>query len=530
MRRRLLLLIAYAVAVAVVVTALVAVLHPRKKTFGKAVTAQTQILGAAGTMLGGHVYIPAGSGKHPLLIMPASWGSTADQYRLVAQKFAAEGYVVVAYAQRGFPTSQGQVDFAGYPTQADESAVIAWALRHTPADPNAIGAIGVSYGAGVSLLAAERDPRIKAVVAMSTWADLQSSIFPNRTPNKVAVSSLFSASTIARSSAPLAAFERNFLLGDFGAATTALTTLSAIRSPITLIAALNKNHPAVMIANDFQDSYFAPGQLVTFFDQLTGPKRLQLAPGDHGGQETPGLQGKPSKVWDDATAWLDHYLRGTNNGIQSQPPVQLQDMTTGAWHAYSSFPTAPTTPGASVYLTAGSGDAGSLAATPSTGWSRQVDLGAATVAMSPPIQLGTYPYQGVSGVKLKGVSPSAAGTWGGTALTGQTTIDGQPSVHLTVTSSAASATLFAYLYDTDPSGSSALITTAPYAMTNLTPGTPSSITFDLRPISWTVAAGHHLSLVITTADPRYVAPAGAGQTVTFSSPAADPSALTIPTG
>jgi predicted acyl esterase len=183
-----------------------------------------------------------------------------------------------------------------------------------------------------------------------------------------------------------------------------------------------------------------------------------------------------------------------------------------------------------AYLKAGSGAAGSLAATPATGWTQQINLGAVTVAMSPAIQIGTYPYRGVSGVKLKDVSPSAAGTWNGAALAGQTTIDGQPSVHLTVTASVPSATLFAYLYDTDPSGGSALITTAPYTMTNLTPGAPSSITFDLKPISWTVPAGHHLSLVITTTDPRYAAPAAAGQTVTFSSPAADPSALTIPTG
>jgi putative CocE/NonD family hydrolase len=269
---------------------------------------------------------------------------------------------------------------------------------------------------------------------------------------------------------------------------------------------------------------------VTFFEQLTGPKRLQLASGDHGGQETPGLLGQPSKVWNDATTWLDHYLRGTNNGIQAQPPVQLQDMTTGTWHTYPSFPKTPTTPDALVYLNEASGDAGSLAATPATGWTQQIELGAATVAMSPPIQFGIYPYRAVSGVHLKDVAPSAGGTWSGPALAGQTTIDGQPSVHLSVASSATSTTLFAYLYDTDPSGSSGLITTAPYAMTNLTPGAPASISFDLKPISWTVPSGHHLSLVITTADPRYAAPAGAGQTVTFSSPAADPSALTIPTG
>jgi hypothetical protein len=44
-----------------------------------------------------------------------------------------------------------------------------------------------------------------------------------------------------------------------------------------------------------------------------------------------------------------------------------------------------------------------------------------------------------------------------------------------------------------------------------------------------VAAGHHLVLVVDTVDPRYLGLSKVGTSVTFSSPAADPSWLSVPT-
>ena len=330
MRRRPLMLIvgAAAVVVAIVIT-LVTVLRTKPPvTKSTPTVATTKIPVSDGAQLAAHVFVPAGGGKHPLLIMPAPWGQSADPYVPVDETLVKHGYVVVAYAQRGFGTSQGQIDLGGATTQADVSAVITWALAHTPADPKAVGCIGVSYGAGISLMAAEKDPRIKAVVAMSTWTDLAASYYPNETPSVQAVNSLFgSATTVQRLSPPVAEFHSDFARQNVGGAAARLYSLAPERSPATGVAALNRNHPAVMIANDFQDAFFPPSQLISFFDQLAGPKRLQLAAGDHGGQETPGMEGRPSKVWDDATAWVDHFLRGVSNGVQSQGAVQLNDLS-----------------------------------------------------------------------------------------------------------------------------------------------------------------------------------------------------------
>lgn len=49
-------------------------------------------------------------------------------------------------------------------------------IKNTNADPDRIGSSGISYGGGISLLAAAFDSRIKSVVSMSCWIDLEQSL------------------------------------------------------------------------------------------------------------------------------------------------------------------------------------------------------------------------------------------------------------------------------------------------------------------------------------------------------------------
>jgi dienelactone hydrolase len=144
-----------------------------------------------GFQLGAYVSVPTGhgSGPFPLIVMPSSWGISYIEYVGQANVLANDGYIVVSYSSRGFDTfcainpSCGYIDIAGPLTVGDVSTVIDWALAHTPADPNNIGVSGISYGAGTGLLAAEHDPRIKAVAAMSGWANLGASLDANQTPS-----------------------------------------------------------------------------------------------------------------------------------------------------------------------------------------------------------------------------------------------------------------------------------------------------------------------------------------------------------
>jgi predicted acyl esterase len=478
----------------------------------------TRIPAAGGITLSAEVITPAGPGPFPLVVMPASWGSGASEYTVAGQGFAAAGYLVVAYAQRGFKGSGGAIDFAAPQTRADVSTVIDWALAHTSADRNHVGMLGISYGGGISLLAAASDKRIKAVVAMSGWGDLAAALAPNDTPNLLCLHLLLDGQLRSGTVSTAVRQLGQSLSGDSAGTAAILASMTGTRSADAEIAALNANNPAIMLANAYEDSIVDPAQIVPFFERLTTPKRLQLAPGDHGGPEGPGLQGKPDQTFTDARHWLDHYLRGRSNGIDRADPIQLVDGATKAVHGYRDWPAAtafqlgtPNTP--DDVLAAGAAP-----------WSRQLTTGTDSGAGSgPPFTLQPNPFHPPT-VKIASVNADQALLWSGAATTQPVVISGSPTVHLDVAAATPATTFYAYLYDVDASGSGRLMTYAPDTISS------GATTLTLHPTSWTVAAGHHIVLAIDTVDARYVSAAPSGSALTFSSTAAAPATLTVPFG
>ncbi|MFI9386100.1 CocE/NonD family hydrolase [Kutzneria sp. NPDC052558] len=461
-------------------------------------TSYEAIPGDGGTTLHAFVIRPTGrgDGPFPLVVLPSSWGVNDIEYVGAAAKLAYQsGYVVVSYTARGFWDSGGQIEVAGPKDVADASKVIDWALADTNADPARIGMGGISYGAGISLLAAAADPRIRAVVSMSGWTDLAASLYPNQTVSSLAVDGLLAAGHLTgRPGKDLQQAERDYLAGDFAD----VLPIAPVRSVATKIDAVNRHGVAVMMANAWEDSLFPPSQLVDFYGKLTGPKRLMLTPGDHATAEVFGAAGLPNEIWDAADRWFDHYLRGVDNGIDREQPVRVKAANGGGWQGSAGFPTQQRT----IRLD-------------STRFAAGVD----TIADSGvPIVSGAL--QGYlkipTGVSIPLVSRSAAAVWSEPAAAQGFEVDGAPHAMLTVTPGAADTTLFAYLYDVGPLGLGSLITHKPYSLLGAKPGVAKDIDLGLEPIAWNVPAGHHLALVVDTVDPRYGSSSTIGSTVTLS--------------
>ncbi|REH41961.1 putative acyl esterase [Kutzneria buriramensis] len=461
-------------------------------------TSYQAIPGDGGTTLHAFVIRPTGrgDGPFPLVVMPSSWGVNDIEYVGAAAKLAYQsGYVVVSYTARGFWDSGGQIEVAGPQDVADASKVIDWAQANANIDPARIGMGGISYGAGISLLTAAADPRIRAVVSMSGWTDLAASLYPNQTVSSQGVDLLLAAGHLTGRPGPeLQQAEKDYLAGDFADA----LPIAPPRSAATKIDAINAHGTAVMMANAWEDSLFPPSQLVDFYGRLTGPKRLMLTPGDHATPEVFGAAGLPNEVWDAADRWFDHYLLGVDNGIDREQPVQVKPANGGGWQGSAGFPwQQQTIPLASKTFGAG------------------VD----TVADS-----GTVFVSGIlqgylnipTGVAMPLVSPLAAGIWSGPVTSQGFEVDGAPHAELTVTPSAADTTLFAYLYDVGPLGAGSLITHKPYSLLGAAPGVARTIDLGLEPIAWNVPAGHHLALVVDTVDPRYLTSSKLGSTVALS--------------
>ncbi|WP_427165571.1 CocE/NonD family hydrolase [Streptomyces sp. C1-1] len=475
------------------------------------------ITGDGGTVLKANVTMPAGADgtrRYPLIVLPTSWGFPQAEYLVQAQKLADSGYIVVGYNVRGFWQSGGQVEVAGPQDTADASKVIDWALANTPADAAHIGMGGVSYGAGISLLAAAHDKRIKAVASLSGWADLIGSIYSGRTEHVQAAALLDGVSVVTGRQDP----EVRQVFDDFYASNLAkeqdLIDWGKKRSAATYVDQLNKNGAAVLMANAWGDTVFPVNQYADFYEKLTVPKRMELRPGDHATAELTGLFGLPNDVWTDTERWFDHYLKGTDNGIDREEPIQLKPRSTGGYEGYPDWKSVGATRSrialggtTTIHTNVDSGADGGIVFLSSI-----LDQ----VAQMPP----------VAAIPL--LPRRWAAVWQSEKYATARQVRGTAKLHTTLTPTKESGTLVAYLYDVGPLGLGKLVSNAPYTFHGRTPGEPFGVDLELFSTAYDVPAGHRLALVVDTVDPLYIEHNPSGAQLTFSSPADDPSYVSIP--
>ena len=494
-------------------------------------TSYQRISGAGGIEIGAVVLTPTGQGDgpFPLAVMPSSWGLPNVEYVGQGAKLATAGFQVISYSSRGFWDSGGGIDIAGPPTIADVSKVIDWAGEHTPADTDKVAAVGISYGAGTALLASAQDPRIKAVGALSGWADLINSLNPNGTVALQAVALLLAAGNITGRPGPeMQSLQTKFIAGDYDGVIAEARQLAPIRSAATVIDRINANRPAVFLANAFEDSLFPPVQYTDFFTKLTGPKRLLLVHGDHATPDATGAVGLPNETWDKLVPWLRFYLTG--DGDTAGATVQLKDQR-GVWRGYPSWAAAGSPSTAYVGKPAGLSRTGALQSQSATGWSNTIGAGIPTIADSGVVLVSGFLQGQLSiptGVATPLVDRSFAGVWSGPVYSDGALINGAPRLHVTVKPTGPDTSLFAYLYDVDALGIGSLVTHKPYTLRGATPGQAVPLDIQLEGTSWQVPAGHRLVLVVDTVDPRYLSRSSIGTTVSFSSPSGDPAWLKVP--
>jgi predicted acyl esterase len=486
---------------------------------------EKQTISVNGVDLAAEIITPRGVAHPPLLVMPGSFRGSAASYHPLSLLFGRAGYEVVAYGQRGFGGSTGKVDFAGPATQRDAREVITWALEHTNADPKRIAMLGTSYGAGISLLTAAHDSRVRAVAALSTWTDFADAYLDSGTPHILPLRSVLGGTSNASDYDPELRHLQSTLLDHPADLPTVLHAMSAVRSPDTYVKQLNANNPAIMIANAFQDSYFQPAQLISFVDQLKTPKRLELGPGDHGGPERSSLEGVPNEIIDDVLAWFAHYLRGADNGIQHEDPIVAKDSRTGELRALRSWPV-PTKKQCAPLDKPGVLDSTGV---PTNTWVATIPAGTDSGADAAPIQLVQSPSYRPAKVKLNTLAPDTTFTWTGPELANGLELVGTPSLTINLASSSPTATLYLYLYDVSPDGTGTLIDLQAYTATGLNPSDATHLSIPMQPMAWSVPSGNHVALVVDTADPRFLSLTPPNTTITVTSSKKRSAAFCAPT-
>ncbi|MFF5285923.1 alpha/beta fold hydrolase [Streptomyces sp. NPDC013171] len=520
-----------------------------------------------------------GDEPRPVVIVPAGWtplGWALFVYTYL--QLAVRGYHVLAYTPRGigqtFPlpgggyvdaffTSGGTIDVAGPNDWRDGSTVIDYAQRHF--NPSKIAFLGESYGSGISQLVAAHDPaaRVDAVVALSTWGNLATSLYDNGTRHLKAVEALVNLTGGPK--------ERKFdaptlkLLEDFEAGTNMKEVVdwATERAPAHYLDETNARNVPTFFSNTWHETLFPVNQVVEHFERLTVPKHLNLWIGDHAAPEGAGLTipfSGPNLPVEEAFAWLDHHVLGAANGVPEWPAVNSQIMftyktrtdpetgktviTEPAVREPKSSWAEVTTSTESWYLTAVGSDSrdGGLAGEVETGWKREFTAGRLTdaTAVDALIETGQAEWQGTPKayptdtfdrrhLAVWTSAPLDAGT-NGTARR----IRGVPELTLGVRSSAASATLVAYLFDVSADDTARIITHEPLTLTDLTPGEEHTATWKLQAAGYDVAAGHRLMLVVNSKDQLYsdaLTDAGADSgTTTLTSVDGEAAHLKLPLG
>ncbi|MFE4307430.1 CocE/NonD family hydrolase [Streptomyces sp. NPDC056891] len=471
----------------------------------------------------------------PAIVLPAPLNGLGHKACLgMFPRWSSGGYAVLAYSQRGLAKSTGEIHVAGPQDVADAKEIVDSLIRIDGVDPERIAFFGASYGAGTSLLAAANDPRIKAVAGTSAWGDLFASLYENGTRHLAAFEALVKLFKEDRCSAEFRGVIqkiRGNVIDD------EVREFARVRSPKHHLKAYNDAETPILMTTAWHETIFSVPAVVDLFTKLQGPKSLLVQVGDHGNGELPGLVGLVSKPTEMAYRWMDHHLGGTaGDGAQPQFGVRseymhnlLSDLQHPDWESYA-------LPKKRFHLAdaaVGAADGQLTEDKPQPGWTRSLKAtGKDTEAVVAPklIQTGLAERAGLPHVyKTADIDRGLAAIWTTAPLEQPMRVQGEFELRVTVTPRAMEGTIVAYLMDCDPAtGKAAIITHAPYTVTDQEPGQATTVTFPLQPAHYVLNKGRRLQLIIDTHDQFFADANRAPSTVDISSPQGTESYLDIP--
>jgi putative CocE/NonD family hydrolase len=344
-----------------------------------------------GVGLRADVLRPHGDGPFPVLVYRTPYGKDSALKEYTTFRHAVErGYAVVVQDVRGRYASAGE--FRPYQNEGrDGYDTIEWAAQQ-PWSNGAVGTFGLSYPGAVQWLAAvENPPHLKAMVPAMTFSTPQNFFYAG------GVWDMSWIDWIWNDIAPDTRVKRN-LPGprtDEEAATAWKQVGAKMQSTLPLqdLTELKQvapyyydwmshppddpwwnwcelrdkyghTHAAVLNLSGWYDDNYGPEGATTNFTGLLGSRSgdkeprtaLLIGPWVHGVASTAKTKSGerefgPSAVidYDDAILrWMDHYLRGMDNGIGRGKPVRYFVMGDNQWHEADFWP--PAAKATSLYL------------------------------------------------------------------------------------------------------------------------------------------------------------------------------------
>jgi len=338
-----------------------------------------------GVVLRADILLPGQGGPFPVLVYRTPYGkkNAREEYQTF-EHAVKRGYAVVIQDVRGRYRSDGE--FRPYENEGrDGYDTIEWAARQ-PWSNGAIGTFGLSYPGAVQWLAAvQAPPHLKAMVPAMTFSNARNFFYAGGTWDMSWIDWIwFNIAPDVRAKRGLAG-PKTYLEAEQGWSTEGprmqgflplaeLPQLKQVapyyydwlRHPpqdswwdwAELRNKYDRTQAAVLNLSAWYDDNYGPEGATTNFNGLvksrsgkTDPAtHLLLGPWVHGVDSTAKTRSGEREFGPDAgidyndvvLRWMDHYLRGIDNGVDREKPVRYFVMGANKWREARAWPPAAT--------------------------------------------------------------------------------------------------------------------------------------------------------------------------------------------
>jgi pimeloyl-ACP methyl ester carboxylesterase len=434
-------------------------------------------------------------GLRPTIIFASSWALDKYEYEVQARRFADDGFLVLSYTPRGFGRSDGVISGAGPNDQNDVSVLIDWLEANTSVDISNLAMAGISYGGGLALLSATREPRLKTVVSMSGWADLAESLYSNNTMHDDWIRILLvSGEVTGRMDPQIRQHIENVKRGE---GIEEFRQWSFERSSLLHMDLINSRKIPIFVTSNYDDELFSSNQMAMFYDKIEGPKKMLLTKGIHFSSELTGLVGLKSAVWSKVHQWIKHWL------VQPDPEITFgYELTAGSGQEF--YPDLPEARALKALEFSPINEVKNEKVT----FNRALDS-AANPGIVPVVSSALHAHLDLDTIQvMKIINQKYGAVYETKVVEGkEIKLRGLPKVSFTVAPHEGPMTLVAYLYDTNLFGVGTLLSHGVYSFTDSTTK-EETIDITLNSMATDLTAGHKLTLVIDGLDPLYLSLGG----------------------
>ena len=353
-----------------------------------------------GVTLLADVWLPDAKGKFPVLVYRTPYGKArAPKEWTTFDKAVARGYALVIQDVRGRYASGGEFD--PYRNEGrDGYDTIEWAAAQ-PWSNGVVGTFGLSYPGAVQWLAAIEDPpHLKAMVPAMTFSTPRNFFYsggvfdgswldwiwfniapdarkrkhlPGPETRKEAAAAWKSEQQRLESFLPMAELPDLKQVAPFYYEWLSHPPASAWWDWAELRGKYDRVHAAVLNISGWYDEAYGPDGATTNFNGLVAARRGEASPRTatmigawtHGELERSKAGerefGKSAAVdYDEIILrWMDHYLKGVDNGIEKEKPVRIFVMGANTWRDEDAWPLARAKQ-TSLYFSSLKGSGGAL--------------------------------------------------------------------------------------------------------------------------------------------------------------------------